>query len=111
MAQFANELMFFALDYIKSPVFNATHLDGSYDITLNWSTSRVARGMETIDGRTINRNSNGDGSGGTTQTEEPSGAISLPDAISKQLGLKLEQQKRNIPMLILDHIERNPTEN
>ncbi|HEY4381793.1 MAG TPA: TIGR03435 family protein [Acidobacteriaceae bacterium] len=111
MAQFSNQLMYFALDYIKSPVLDATRVDGSYDITLNWSTSRVARGIESIDGRTINRNSNAGASGGPPQAEEPSGAISLPEAISKELGLKLEQQKRATPMLILDHIERNPTEN
>ncbi|HXE08731.1 MAG TPA: TIGR03435 family protein [Acidobacteriaceae bacterium] len=108
VAQFAGQLMYFALDYIKSPVLDATHIDGNYEIALNWSTSRVARGVETIDGRTINRGNAGSSS---SQPEEPSGAISLPDAISKQLGLKLEMQKRNIPMLVLDHIERNPTEN
>ncbi|HWB33227.1 MAG TPA: TIGR03435 family protein [Acidobacteriaceae bacterium] len=107
MDQLANQLMYFALDYIKSPVLNATHIEGSYDIELNWSTSRVARGVEGIDGRPVRNDPGGDPS----QPAEPTGAISLPDAISKQLGLKLEQQKRDIPMLVLDHIERNPTEN
>ena len=111
MAQFASRLMPFALDYIKSPVLNATHLDGSYDIVLNWSGSRVARGLETIDGRTVSGNANNTGSGASLQPAAPDGAISLPDAISQQLGLKLELQKRNIPMLVLDHINRNPTEN
>jgi uncharacterized protein (TIGR03435 family) len=40
-----------------------------------------------------------------------SAAISLPDAISKQLGLKLELQKVPVPMLVLDHIDENPTDN
>jgi uncharacterized protein (TIGR03435 family) len=37
--------------------------------------------------------------------------LTIFDALEKQLGLKLE--KRNIPMpvVVLDHIERKPTEN
>jgi uncharacterized protein (TIGR03435 family) len=50
----------------------------------------------------------------TTDPSEPAaptGAISLPDAIARQLGLKLELQKLTVPMLVLDHIEEKPTEN
>ena len=112
MAQFAHELEPYALDYIKSPVLDATHLEGSYDLTLNWSGSRVARGLVTLDGRLVtNSNANNASSGDAPEPTEPTGAISLPDAISKQLGLKLELQKLTVPMLILDHIEQKPTEN
>ena len=37
--------------------------------------------------------------------------LSLQDAISKQLGLKLVKQKRPIPVLVIDHIDEKPTEN
>jgi uncharacterized protein (TIGR03435 family) len=43
-------------------------------------------------------------------TADPTGAISLPDAVSQQLGLKLEMQRRNMPLIVIDHIERNPTQ-
>jgi uncharacterized protein (TIGR03435 family) len=33
------------------------------------------------------------------------------DAVSKQLGLKLEKQRRPMPVLVIDHIEERPTEN
>jgi uncharacterized protein (TIGR03435 family) len=39
------------------------------------------------------------------------GAISLQDAISKQLGLKLEKRQRPVPVLVIDHIEEKPAEN
>ena len=42
---------------------------------------------------------------------DPNGALSLPDAVSKQLGLKLELEKRAAPVLVIDHVERQPTEN
>ena len=42
---------------------------------------------------------------------DPNGALSLFDAVSKQLGLKLEKQTRPVPVLVIDHIEEKPTEN
>jgi uncharacterized protein (TIGR03435 family) len=43
--------------------------------------------------------------------ETTSGALSLFDAVSKQLGLKLDQRKRPLPVLIIDHINEKPTDN
>ena len=107
--QFAHELEPFALDYIKSPVLDSTHIEGSYDLTLNWSGSRIARGLVTLDGKVVTKPD--PGSAEASEPAAPTGAISLPDAISKQLGLKMELQKLTVPMLILDHIEETPTEN
>ncbi len=42
---------------------------------------------------------------------EPNGALSFFDAVNKQLGLKLEKEKRPVPVLVIDHIEEKPTEN
>jgi uncharacterized protein (TIGR03435 family) len=42
---------------------------------------------------------------------EPSGAISLQDALQKQLGLRLATEKRTVPMLVIDHLEEKPTDN
>jgi uncharacterized protein (TIGR03435 family) len=39
-----------------------------------------------------------------------SGRLSLPEALDKLLGLKLETQKRNIPVLVIDHVEQKPTD-
>jgi uncharacterized protein (TIGR03435 family) len=33
------------------------------------------------------------------------------DALEKQLGLKLEERKLPMPVIVIDHIERAPTEN
>jgi uncharacterized protein (TIGR03435 family) len=35
----------------------------------------------------------------------------LFDAVEKQLGLKLDVQKRTYPVLVIDHIEEKPTDN
>jgi uncharacterized protein (TIGR03435 family) len=46
-----------------------------------------------------------------TEASDPSGAITLFEAINKQLGLKLELQKRPVQVLVIDHVEPKPTEN
>jgi uncharacterized protein (TIGR03435 family) len=37
--------------------------------------------------------------------------VSLYDAVSKQLGIKLMREKRPEPVLIIDHIDEQPTPN
>ena len=37
--------------------------------------------------------------------------MALPEAIGKQLELKLEKKKRPVSVLAIDHIERKPTDN
>jgi uncharacterized protein (TIGR03435 family) len=48
---------------------------------------------------------------GGLQASDPGGGYSIFEAIEKQLGLKLEQQKRPVPVVVIDHIEQRPTDN
>jgi len=102
MAQFAAQLQTMASGYIKSPVIDATGIDGAYDFTLSFSTSGQLRAPSP---------QAGDDSSSSTSASVPTGGISLFDAIYKTLGLKLEKSKVSIPTLVIDHIERTPTEN
>jgi uncharacterized protein (TIGR03435 family) len=107
MAQFASEIQYYARDYIKTPVLNATNLDGAYDLTLSFSSRDAARGVVT----TPSGGAAPPPSTDPSASSDPSGAISLPDAMFKQLGLRLEMQKRSVPMLVIDHVEPKPTDN
>ena len=49
--------------------------------------------------------------GGSSDAPDPNGAITLFEAVEKQLGLKLEQTKRPAKVLVIDHIEAKPIEN
>ena len=42
---------------------------------------------------------------------DPNGGLTLEEAIDKQLGLKLEVHKRPEKVLVIDHMEEQPTEN
>jgi uncharacterized protein (TIGR03435 family) len=46
-----------------------------------------------------------------TGVSEPSGAVSFFDVIKKQLGLKVVKKKHPEPVLVIDHINEQPTEN
>jgi uncharacterized protein (TIGR03435 family) len=48
---------------------------------------------------------------GAGASVDPNGAVSLPDAMEKQLGLKLELVKRQLSVLVIDHIEQKPIDN
>ena len=99
MDQFAVELQKQANGYIKVPVLNSTGIEGSYDMTISFSSAGQLRS----------------GSGGSGSdapgASDPNGGLSLQDAINKQLGLKLVKQKRPVPVLVIDHIDEKPTEN
>jgi uncharacterized protein (TIGR03435 family) len=38
------------------------------------------------------------------------GGMSIFESVERQLGLKLDQQKRSIPVTVVDHLEDKPTE-
>jgi uncharacterized protein (TIGR03435 family) len=87
---------------LGQPVHDATGLTGKYDFSLFWATeSSGARpaGGAIVSGSPISALS--DSEGGPT----------LQSAIQGQLGLKLEQKKGTIEMLIVDHAEKMPTDN
>jgi uncharacterized protein (TIGR03435 family) len=107
VGQFAGELKNRAGGYLGQypTVVDATNIEGNYDITINFSVAGDV---------------NGGGRGGVAATSalggdvaaaEPSGAISLFEALEKQLGLKLESRKVTGSVLVVDHAEDTPTEN
>jgi uncharacterized protein (TIGR03435 family) len=101
MAQIGDELQRIAAGYIYSPVLDATQIKGSWDFTLSFSSADLTKGG----------GANAGPPSGQSATSDPNGALSLFDAVSKQMGLKLEKQRRPAPVLVIDHIEETPTEN
>ena len=83
------------------PVLDATGLEGGWDFTFYFSAIGQLQGGGDRRG----------GEGATEGASDPTGALSLLDALPKQLGLKLEMQKRPLPVLVIDHIEQKPTDN
>lgn len=103
MAEFAEELRMIAPGYIHSPVLDQTGLKGGYDFTLSFSPiglmqngGRGGRGAEGAGGDA------GRSSDSLLAASDPGTGMTLLDAIEKQLGLKLVQQKRPVEVMVID---------
>ncbi|HLK67400.1 MAG TPA: TIGR03435 family protein [Bryobacteraceae bacterium] len=117
MTQFAEQLPTIAPIYIHNPVKDGTGLDGAYDFTFNF----VPVPPNFDGGKFGVRVGPGGGGGGarpsdagannTLSASDPSTSMTLFDAVNRQLGLKLEMEKRPLPVLVIDHVEEKPTEN
>ena len=106
MAQFAERLLSLANGYVRVPAVDATGLEGGYTFTVNFSPIGVLQGGAGRGGEA------GPVAGGAAlSASEPNGALSLPEALDRQLGLKLELQKRPMEVLVFDHIAEKPVEN
>ncbi|MDR3703826.1 MAG: TIGR03435 family protein [Candidatus Sulfopaludibacter sp.] len=103
MARFASMLQGLAPGYIHSPVLDNTGLAGSWDFTLNFSSAGQFQGRTPEGAAPPPDNAN--------VASDPNGALSLSDAVSRELGLKLEQTRRPVSVLVIDHIEPKPTDN
>ena len=89
------------------PVADATGIEGGWDFTLTYSMrfSGMAMPMALRGGET------GAAGPAAPSAEDPTSGYTLMEAVEKQLGLKLEKQKRTMPVIVIDHIEPRPTEN
>jgi uncharacterized protein (TIGR03435 family) len=104
MAQLAEKLQSLGSAYIHAPVLDGTGLEGSYDFTLTFSPIAPAQ-LATLVTRAA------EVGGGAAGAADPMGGVTLFDAIDKQLGLKLVEQKRPVRVLVIDHIDEKPTDN
>jgi uncharacterized protein (TIGR03435 family) len=91
--QTMEELAFYLTIKIGQPVIDATNVKGRYEIALDYvqEPSRIPHPPAVA----------------VDQDVGPT----LPSALKTQLGLQLESRKHTIDTLIIDHIERVPTEN
>jgi uncharacterized protein (TIGR03435 family) len=103
MPEFADMLQNLAPGYIFVPVKDSTGLEGGWDLTLSFSAAGTLQ--------SAGRGPAPPAAGGVVAASDPSGALSLFDAVSKQLGLKLEKQIRPAPVLVIEHVEEKPTDN
>jgi uncharacterized protein (TIGR03435 family) len=107
MAQFAEQLPTIAPLYIRNPVIDASGIQGAWDFTVTFSF--VPPNMDLGGGSEVERKGGGGaGAGAAPDAAEPSTAVSLFEAVERQLGMKLEMRKRPLPMLVIDHIEEKP---
>ena len=104
---------------LSRPVVDATGLKGKYDMTLTFSTEGLngpgglIGGLPAPPPGAVPVGGPVGGPGGNANVFVPEGEAP-PDifsAIQQQLGLKLESKKGPVEMIVIDHVEKTPTEN
>jgi uncharacterized protein (TIGR03435 family) len=77
---------------LGGPLTDATGLTGKYDYTIFWSMSANSAALNPM------------------SAAEPEGP-SIFDAVQDQLGLKIEKTRVPVQVLVVDHVDKKPTEN
>jgi uncharacterized protein (TIGR03435 family) len=93
--------------FVDRPIVDKTGLTGNYDVALDLSMEdlmKVARSS----GMAVPMPGGGDPARPAESASDPQGSIFTT---IQQLGLKLEGRKSSVDMLVIDHIEKAPTEN
>ena len=75
--------------HTEIPVLDFTGLKGVYDLKLDWQEEQAAR----------------------DNADAPPSAPGITEAVEEQLGLKMERRKAPVEVLVVDRIEKVPTEN
>jgi uncharacterized protein (TIGR03435 family) len=88
-------------------VVDETGLPDGYDFTLSFSPSRSSNISYSIPSAPARP---AEAANGLTASD-PNGAIPLPEAIRRQIGLKLETKKLPAQVLVIDHVDEKPTDN
>jgi uncharacterized protein (TIGR03435 family) len=101
MAQFADRIRQTAGGYLDHPVVDLTGLPGAYDFVLTWTPV----------GRIGGRGGEAQPAAPVPTAAEPAPTLTVFEAVDKQLGLKLTAAKHPLPVIVVDHAERKPTEN
>jgi uncharacterized protein (TIGR03435 family) len=106
ISRLADQLRTAAPNYINHTVVDLTGIEGAYDFEFSWGNARVLLG-------TAERGPNesaASGSGIPVASDRPVG-LTIFEAVDRQFGLKLAPQKHPMPVVVIDHMDRTPTEN
>jgi uncharacterized protein (TIGR03435 family) len=89
---------------LNMPIVDATGIEGGWDFTLTYN--QLPPQMANAPGR------GGDNGplAPVPEASDPSGGYTIFEAVEKQLGLKLQTQKRSMPVVVIDHLEQKPVD-
>ncbi len=98
---------------LDKPVVDMTELKGGYRVPLQMGIMdlmSVAQKLGGGMGMNLGAMGGGGGAGPAFAASDPGGGTSLKESVQK-LGFRLESRKLPIDVMVIDHIEKSPTEN
>jgi uncharacterized protein (TIGR03435 family) len=98
---------------VDKPVVDMTELKGGYKLPLEMGLQDVIGVAQKLGGAmgiNLGAMGGGPGAGPAFAASDPGGGSSLKDSVQK-LGLRLDPRKLPIDVMVIDHIEKSPTDN
>jgi uncharacterized protein (TIGR03435 family) len=96
--------------FVDRPVVDMTELKGNYQVALDLSMEDLRNIARTAGGAIAMAAAGGDVPRQPADTASDPSGTSIFAAV-QQLGLKLEPRKTPIGVIVVDHLEKTPTEN
>jgi uncharacterized protein (TIGR03435 family) len=106
MEQFAKRIREVAGGYLEHPVVDLTELKGAYDFTVAW-----ARRNRTLGNGPRMPDTPAEAGGAIPVASDRAAGLTVFEAVDRQLGLKLAPVKHPMQVLVIDSMQRLPTEN
>ena len=106
MAAFADTLSRF----FDRPVVDLTELKGTYQVALDLSMEDLRNAARSAGLMGLGMGGGRDGARPPSDAASDPGGLSIFAAV-QQLGLKLEPRKAPLDLIVIDHLEKTPTEN
>ncbi len=88
-------------------VVDMSGLPGNYELAVDFSLNDLVMSLRDSG---IDLSTGGGGNGNGAGPSDPGGDSTVSDALGK-LGLKLEKSKAMVEQLVVDHVEKSPTDN
>jgi len=96
--------------FFDRPVVDLTELKGSYQVALDLSMEDLRNAARAFGVMAPGMGGGRDGGRATPDAASDPGGLSIFAAV-QQLGLKLEPRKTPLDLVVIDHLEKTPTEN
>jgi uncharacterized protein (TIGR03435 family) len=94
--------------FLGSPVVDLTEIQGTYDFALEMSLEDITRGSGLMIMKGAAAGGDAGNPAGNSEAADPGGAIFRT---VQNYGLKLDKRKAPMDLLVIDHLEKVPTEN
>ena len=101
MGEFAGQLLRMDSRYFQLPVLDETGIEGRWDFTLSFAPPGLAQLTSSVGGL--------QSAPGGVGASDPTGVMTLEEAVDRQMGLKLRARQRPGRVLVVDYVEDTPT--
>lgn len=112
LSEFAERLQRLDPQTFTYPVADQTGTAGRWNISLTFTPALLLRAFtEGVNAGRAAAAAQSGGNAGLSAASDPISAISIAQAISSQLGLRIEMRRRPVPVLIVDSMDDKPLGN